>query len=83
MHASVVIQDASMTTYTIFCAEEQPECAMSADAPFVFTEGPKTFKYTAVAEPTLYVEFFFCLLCLSPHVSSPAPYYCYNISIKQ
>ncbi|KAK3947231.1 hypothetical protein QBC32DRAFT_319068 [Pseudoneurospora amorphoporcata] len=56
MHAIAAIQDASMTAYTIFCAEGQPDCAMSADAPFVFTEGPRSLKYTGIAEPTFKQE---------------------------
>lgn len=58
MQVVVAIQDESMTAYTIFCAEGQPSCFLSADAPFVFTEGPRSFKYTGVAEPTLYVNVF-------------------------
>ncbi|KAK1774698.1 hypothetical protein QBC45DRAFT_424153 [Copromyces sp. CBS 386.78] len=53
---SIISSDASMTAYTIFCAEGQPDCAMSADAPFVFTEGPKSLKYTGIAEPTFKQE---------------------------
>ena len=73
MHAIVAIQDKSMTAYTIFCADSQPNCALSADAPFVFTEGPKSFKYTGIAEPTLYVNSllalpFIPLLWLSLHL---------------
>lgn len=69
MHAIVTIQDASMTAYTMFCAEIQPNCAMSGDAPFVFTEGPKSFKYTGVAEPTLYVNLVYHVTL--HHVSVP------------
>ncbi|KAH7626180.1 hypothetical protein B0T09DRAFT_350244 [Sordaria sp. MPI-SDFR-AT-0083] len=56
LRGSIVSSDASMTAYTMFCAEIQPNCAMSGDAPFVFTEGPKSFKYTGVAEPTFSQE---------------------------
>ena len=49
----VAIQDESMTAYTMFCADEQPNCILSGDAPFIFTEGSTSFRYTAQAEPTL------------------------------
>ncbi|KAK3491743.1 hypothetical protein B0T13DRAFT_450550 [Neurospora crassa] len=54
LRGSIVSRDESMTAYTIFCAEGQPSCFLSADAPFVFTEGPRSFKYTGVAEPTFF-----------------------------
>ena len=38
-------QDHSMTTYTIFCADEAPQCRIVQDIPFVFTQGPSTLKY--------------------------------------
>ncbi|KAJ4373754.1 hypothetical protein N0V85_009070 [Neurospora sp. IMI 360204] len=56
LRGSIISRDESMTAYTIFCAQGQPNCALSADAPFVFTEGPKSFKYTGVAEPTFTQE---------------------------
>ncbi|EAA28693.2 hypothetical protein GE21DRAFT_6591 [Neurospora crassa] len=56
LRGSIVSRDESMTAYTIFCAEGQPSCFLSADAPFVFTEGPRSFKYTGVAEPTFTQE---------------------------
>lgn len=34
-----------MTAYTIFCADEAPQCRIVQDIPFVFTQGPSTLKY--------------------------------------
>ncbi|KAK1836958.1 hypothetical protein QBC39DRAFT_367146 [Podospora conica] len=38
-------QDHSMTAYTIFCADQAPQCRIVQDIPFVFTQGPSTLKY--------------------------------------
>lgn len=47
------MQDASVTAYTIFCADQAPGCQIEADLPFVFTEGAHTLVYTGAAPPTL------------------------------
>lgn len=56
VRGSIMSRDTSMTVYTIFCAQGQPNCALSADAPFVFTEGPESLKYTGVLESTFTQE---------------------------
>ncbi|KAK3398728.1 hypothetical protein B0T20DRAFT_411865 [Sordaria brevicollis] len=56
VRGSIMSKHEAMTVYTIFCAQGQPNCALSADAPFVFTEGPSSLKYTGVLESTFSQE---------------------------
>ncbi|KAK3324644.1 hypothetical protein B0T19DRAFT_444053 [Cercophora scortea] len=52
-HGSIVSSDASVTTYTIFCAEQAPTCRIAGDLPFIIAEGPKTLRYGGTAAGTI------------------------------
>lgn len=59
-------QDHSMTAYTIFCADEAPQCRIVQDIPFVFTQGPSTLKYGGSASSgarEMYVDAVHPVLC--------------------
>ncbi|KAK3687324.1 hypothetical protein B0T22DRAFT_478658 [Podospora appendiculata] len=52
-HGSIISSDASVTTYTIFCAEQAPTCRIAGDLPFIIAEGPKTLRYGGTAAGTI------------------------------
>lgn len=50
---SVVWQDASETTYTVFCAPQTtPSCNLALDFPFVFAEGNNTLRFEGTQTST-------------------------------
>ncbi|ROW04478.1 hypothetical protein VMCG_05003 [Cytospora schulzeri] len=46
---SVMTSDSTATTYTVFCANSD-DCQISGPIPFIFAEGPSTFKYCGSVE---------------------------------
>jgi len=53
LRGSVIGSDKSMTTYTVFCAEQAPTCRIAGDLPFVFTEGSESLKYGGTASSVI------------------------------
>ncbi|KAK4157344.1 hypothetical protein C8A00DRAFT_29772 [Chaetomidium leptoderma] len=50
---SIVSSDASVTAYTVFCADQAPSCQIAGELPFVFTEGAHTLVYKGSNPGTL------------------------------
>ena len=42
-----------MTAYTVFCADQAPNCQIAGELPFVFTEGAHTLVYKGTIPGTL------------------------------
>ncbi|KAL2129511.1 hypothetical protein VTI74DRAFT_7661 [Chaetomium olivicolor] len=53
LRGSIISSDASVTAYTVFCAEQAPNCHIAAELPFVFTEGAQTLMYRGSDPGTL------------------------------
>ncbi|KAK0637208.1 hypothetical protein B0T17DRAFT_466900, partial [Bombardia bombarda] len=53
LRGSIVGQDESVTTYTIFCEDQAPTCQIAGDLPFIFAEGPHTLSYGGSAAGVL------------------------------
>ncbi|KAK4143360.1 uncharacterized protein C8A04DRAFT_12422 [Dichotomopilus funicola] len=57
LRGSVISSDKSVTTYTVFCAEQAPSCRIAGDIPFIFTEGAHTLVYRGTDPGVLTAEF--------------------------
>ncbi|KAL2176808.1 uncharacterized protein P884DRAFT_244544 [Thermothelomyces heterothallicus CBS 202.75] len=53
LRGSIISSNNSVTAYTVFCADQSPNCHLAGEIPFVFTEGAHTLVYKGTDAGTL------------------------------